>query len=95
MLVDAGFTIIPWDWRDFAKTYITNDECKAAVNEMTGAALYNGRYDETRKDVNFVYKYMVGLKDYHQICSNALNKKKKAVTKKGKKGKGKGKGKDV
>ena len=37
MLVKAGFTIIPWDWSNFAKKYITNDTCKAAINEMTGA----------------------------------------------------------
>ena len=87
MLVDDGFTIVPWDWCDFAKTYITNDECKDAVSKMTGAALYDGRYDETRKVVSFVYKNMAGLKNYHQICSNALNKKKTTGPKKGKKGK--------
>ena len=37
MLVKAGFTIVPWNWSNFAKRYITNDICKAAINKMTGA----------------------------------------------------------
>ena len=56
MLVDAGCIIIPWDWRDFAKMYITKsiDKCKAALNEMTGHidGLYDKRFDETKKVVN-------------------------------------------
>ena len=87
MLVDAGFTIIPWDWGDFAQKYITNDDCKPAINEMTGDDKYDKRYDETRKAVNFVnYITMFGSKNFHKICSNALKKKKK-VPIKAKKGK--------
>ena len=76
MLVDAGFTIVPWNWGNFKK-YITNDECKDAIDEMTGATKkYDGRYNKTKNIVEFIYDEMAGLKDYHQICSNALKKKK-------------------
>ena len=82
ILVDAGFTIFPWNWRNF-KEYITNDECKDAIDEMTGAAIkYDGRHDKTKKVVRFIYDRMAGLKDYHQICSNALKKKKTTGPKK-------------
>ena len=81
MLVDAGFTIIPWDWSDFAQQYITNESCSAAINEMTGVDKYDKRYDETRKVVNFVNNKMAGVKNYHEICSNALKKKKKVPIK--------------
>ena len=81
-------TIVSWNWRNFNETYITNDKCKDAIGEMTGSALYEGRYDKTRKVVSFVYKKMAGLMNnyYHQICSNALNKKKIAGPKKWRKG---------
>ena len=84
MLVDAEFTIIPWDWRDFAKTcYITNDECKATLNEMTGYEdnKYDKRYDQTKKVVNFV-NHEMRRPNYHQICSNALKQKKNVLPKK-------------
>ena len=77
MLVQAGFTIIPWDWRHFAKTYITNDKCKAALNEMIGHEddKYDKRYKQTKKVVDIVNNGM-RRPNYHQICSNALKKKK-------------------
>ena len=82
MLVDAGFTIVPWDWRDFAKRYITNGECRAAVNEMIHheKALYDIRYDEIEKDVNTINHEMHGANNY-QICSDALKKKKNVIPK--------------
>ena len=80
MLVNAGFVIIPWDWKMFARRYITNDKCKAVLNEMTGHKddLYDKRHKGTKKVVDIVNSMHRPI--YYEICSNALKKGKKCNT---------------
>ncbi len=89
MLEYAGFKIIPWDWHDFANTYITNNECKDALHEMTGDNKYEKRYAETRKVLTRItFPSFPRMKNYLEICLNATKKKKSVIPKKGE-GKGK------
>ena len=83
MLVNDGFIIVPWDWRDFAESYITNDTCKDAINEMTGDDKYDKRYDKTKEAVKIVNQMPSAN---YEICSKALEKKKKCVIPRKRKG---------
>lgn len=74
MLMDAGFNIVPWNWETFNTIYITNDECKQAINEMTGDNVkYKKRYDKTKKARNIAADDMVGHPDNHAICKKAAS----------------------
>ena len=71
MLMDAGFTIIPWDWSTFEDKYINNCDCKASIKEMISHSdLYNKRYN---KVATAIQKAKDKTGNHLQICSNAAN----------------------
>lgn len=68
MLMDAGFTLTPWNWSAFKDNYIDNNDCKISLKDMIDDMKYQGRYDKIDKAINDA-KMMSG--DHSQICSNA------------------------
>ena len=72
MLMEVGFTILPWDWEDFGKYYITNDECKKAINEMTTGDMYKMRINKAIEAIEKAVKMKTGNHDLnYSPCSKA------------------------
>ena len=72
MLIEAGFTIVPWDWSTFEHHYITNDDCKDAIKEMVDdSRSYNKKYNKAMKAIQKAKK-ITG--NHHEMCSNAAKK---------------------
>ena len=73
MLMKAGFRIIPWNWYDFKYHYITNGECKEAINEMTNdIKMYTKRYKRTEEHLRKAND-MIKKDDNFNICNTAAN----------------------
>ena len=76
MLIEAGFTIVPWSWVNFERNYITNDDCKEAISKMTSDLdWYNMGYSKTMAALRRVVDMMMGNHDHnnYKICSDAAN----------------------
>ena len=74
MLVQAGFKLLPWNWRSFSK-YITNNQCKKDINTMFNRnwlTTYSTRFAETRNALNAVKKMAKRKTNYSTKCRKAL-----------------------
>ena len=73
MLVQNGFTLQAWSWDNF-KQYLTNDNCKDAVNEMFSkwGSLYNERYQDTVNTLTDVNNMAAGGTNFENLCRDAL-----------------------
>ena len=75
MLIEAGFTLVPWSWVNFEHNYITNDDCKEAINEMTSDSdSYNMRYNKAMTAIQQAMDMMTGNHGHnYKICKDAAN----------------------
>ncbi len=77
MLMDAGFTIVPWNWISFEHDYITNADCTEAINEMTSDSdsPYNMRYHKAMTAIQQAVNIMMTWSHDHnyRICKDATN----------------------
>ena len=76
MLMDAGFTIVPWSWVDFEHDYITNADCTEAINEMTSDSdsSYNMRYSKAMTTIQRAMDVMTWGHDHnYRICQDAAS----------------------
>ena len=78
MLVQAGFKLLPWNWRKFPQ-YINNNECKKAIERMYAGTIksmstYNERFEETKSALKEVKEMANSMTDinYTTNCRNAL-----------------------
>ena len=74
MLVQAGFKLLPWNWKSFSK-YVTSNQCKNDINEMFNrnwSATYSARIKGTRNALNAAKKMAKSKTNYSTKCRNAL-----------------------
>ena len=68
MLMNAGFTLTPWNWSTFKDNYINNNDCKNSLKDMIDDMKYQDRYEKIDAAIK---KANVMSGDHFQICSNA------------------------
>ena len=71
MLVQAGFTVQPWNWSTFSH-YLTDDECKNVINDNHSGL--QERDHAMSQYLNAVAQaVLAGGYNFSHLCQNALN----------------------